>query len=196
MSESELLREILADRIFFDDSKGGVTFSGGEPLLQHAFLSAMLKACRQHEIHTTVDTSGYTSEANLRSIVPFTDLFLYDIKFASDEKHREYTGVSNESILHNLNMLGHIHRQIWVRIPVIPGVNDMPEELEAMADLISRLKSARQVNLLPYHKTGMHKFPRTGRNYRLTDVAPPSKEYMEAVGEKFASLRLPVIIGG
>ena len=196
MSEADLLRDILADRIFFDDSKGGVTFSGGEPLLQHAFLSAMLKACRAREIHTTVDTCGYTTEANLRNIVPVTDLFLFDIKFADDQKHREFTGVSNESILHNLAMLGHIHRQIWVRIPVLPGVNDSPGELEAMAELIAGLKSVRQVNLLPYHKMGLHKFSRAGRDYRLADIVPPSREYMEAVREKFASLRLPIIVGG
>lgn len=194
MAESDLLREILSDRIFFDDSKGGVTFSGGEPLLQHAFLSAMLKACRACEIHTAVDTCGYTSEANLRRIVPVTDLFLFDLKFVNDDKHREFTGVSNKSILHNLTMLGHIHRQIWVRIPVIPGVND--GELEAMADLIAGVKSVRQVNLLPYHQTGLHKFARTGRDYRLAGVMPPSREYMEAVREKFASLRLPIIVGG
>jgi pyruvate formate lyase activating enzyme len=196
MTQPELLREILADRIFFDDSKGGVTFSGGEPLLQHPFLRAMLIACRGREIHTTVDTCGFASEAHFRNIVPVTDLFLFDLKFIDDAKHREFTGVSNEAILHNLQVLGQIHRHIWIRVPVIPGVNDSPKELEAMGRLIAGLKAVRQVNLLPYHKTGIHKFSRMGRPYCMGDIAPPSQEYMEAVAERFASLNLPIIIGG
>ena len=196
MTVPQVIEAIRADRIFYDDSGGGVTFSGGEPLLQSAFLGGLLRACRAEGIHTAVDTSGFASDSVLRTIAGLADLVLYDLKFIDDGGHVEFCGVSNRQILVNLETLDRIHRNIWIRIPVIPGINDRPEELTAMVRFIGRLSSVRQVNLLPYHRTGVHKFQRLGKPYLLANITPPSAEYMEAVAARFADAGLNIKIGG
>jgi pyruvate formate lyase activating enzyme len=196
MSVARVLEEILADRIFYDESKGGVTISGGEPLVQFEFLKGFLEACQSRGVHTAVDTCGFAPLEHLMAIVPLTDLFLYDLKFVDEASHREFTGVSNELILKNLAALAQTHRNVWLRIPIIPRVNDSTAELEAMARLAAELPGVRQVNLLPYHQTGIHKFARLGQPYRLGDIAPPTPEYLKAVAARFAALGLHAKVGG
>ncbi len=196
LTAEQALAELLADRIFYEESGGGITFSGGEPLMQPEFLKDLLTACRAQGINTAVDTCGFAPREQLLAVAALTDLFLYDLKFVDDAKHREYTGVSNATILENLQALSGIHKNIWIRIPIIPGLNDCPEELEAMARLVASLSGVQQVNLLPYHKTGIHKFKRLGQNYRLADTVPPSREYMEAVAQRFNALGLNAKAGG
>ncbi len=192
----EVLAEVLKDRLFYDDSGGGATFSGGEPLLQPGFLKGLLLACRARGIRTAVDTCGFGSEADLLAVAPLADLFLYDLKFMDDAQHARYTGASNATILSNLRALGRVHGNIWIRIPILPGLNDGPEHLEAMAHCAASTPGVRQVNVLPYHEAGTHKLPRLGRPHRLEDMAPPSAEYVEEVAARFRGFGLTVKIGG
>lgn len=192
----ELLETLEQDRVFYQDSGGGVTFSGGEPLRQFEFLKEMLGACRDRQLHTVVDTCGFAPESDLLALAPLTGLFLYDLKMMDDVKHRQYTGVSNVRILSNLKALASAHERIWIRVPVIPGINDSEGELEALARFVATLHSVKQVNLLPYHRTGLPKSRRLGRADALADLAPPSDEAMRRAAAIFSGLGLTTKIGG
>lgn len=196
MTVDEVLEEIVRDGIFYEGSWGGATFSGGEPLMQPEFLLALLEACRRREIHTAVDTSGCVPQDSLLAVARFTDLFLYDLKTLDDDRHRRYTGVSNRSILANLHALGQAHGNIWVRMPLVPGVNDMPQDVEAVVRLAASIAGVRQVNLLPYHATGAAKFARLGRTYTAVDIRPPTKEFVEQVAAGLQGCGVPVLSGG
>jgi len=196
MTVSEVMNEVLKDRLFYDDSGGGVTFSGGEPLAQPEFLKELLAHCRTKEIHTAVDTSGFCPRQDLLSVAPLTDLFLYDLKIMDQTRHIQYTGVSNTPVLENLKALGGIHGNIWLRLPVIPGVNDDEKNLQAVAQIAVSIPAVRQVNLLPYHKTGIAKFKRLKQPYRLESVPDPSAELLEKVRQNFTAFGLTVKTGG
>jgi pyruvate formate lyase activating enzyme len=196
LTAAELLKEILTDRVFYDESQGGVTFSGGEPLSQPAFLRVALAGCRELGLHTAVDTCGFAPRKELLDVAPLVDLFLYDLKLMDDVRHREFCGASNQVILENLKALGRVHSNIWVRVPVIPGINDYPADLEAVAQFILRLQGVRRVHLLPYHRIGIGKFDRLGRAYRLNKTLPPSVEQLERALIPFASAGLPTTVGG
>ena len=196
MNAAEVLAEVLKDRVFYEESGGGVTFSGGEPLRQPRFLRALLQACRDAGLHTAVDTCGFAPKEDLLAVAPLADLFLYDLKFMDESRHARYTGASNVSILDNLRALGDIHGNIWIRVPIIPGLNDSARELEALARCAASVPGVRQVNVLPYHGAGAYKAPRVGRAYRLQETAPPSPEYMEDVAARFRGHGLSVRIGG
>jgi pyruvate formate lyase activating enzyme len=178
MTVTELMTEIMKDAVFYEESGGGVTFSGGEPLLQSEFLYEVLRQCKAREIHTAVDTTGFAKQSDLLKIAALTDLFLYDVKLMDDEAHRKYTGVSNRIILENLKLLSAQHGNILVRIPVIPGVNDQPENMRATGEFLAGLSGVRGVSLLAYHKTGVEKYRRMAMPYRLPDTEPPSSEAM------------------
>jgi pyruvate formate lyase activating enzyme len=181
MNVHEVMAEVLLDRIFYEESVGGVTFSGGEPFMQPRFLRSLLEACRAEGIHTAVDTSGYVSKEDLLAVAPLVDLFLYDLKIMDDKLHRQWTGVSNATILENLPALGNIHRNIWIRMPLIPGFNDDPEHVEAVARFAASMPGVRQVNLLPYHATAAHKWKSLGMSNKPdADRAPVSCEKIEA----------------
>jgi pyruvate formate lyase activating enzyme len=196
MNAAEVLAEVLKDRVFYEESGGGVTFSGGEPLRQPRFLKALLQACRDAGLHTAVDTCGFAPKEDLLAAAPLADLFLYDLKFMDESRHARFTGASNVSILDNLRALGGIHGNIWIRVPIIPGLNDGARELEALARCAASVPGVRQVNVLPYHGAGAYKSPRVGRAYRLQETAPPSPEYMEDVAARFRGHGLSVRIGG
>jgi pyruvate formate lyase activating enzyme len=196
MNAAEVLAEVLKDRVFYEESGGGVTFSGGEPLRQPRFLQALLQACRDAGLHTAVDTCGFAPKEDLLAAAPLADLFLYDLKFMDESRHARFTGASNVSILDNLRALGDIHGNIWIRVPIIPGLNDSARELEALARCAASVPGVRQVNVLPYHGAGAYKSPRVGRAYRLQETAPPSPEYMEDVAARFRGHGLSVRIGG
>lgn len=196
MTVADVLAEVARDSVFFDDSSGGVTFSGGEPLLQDAFLMRLLEASRAQGLHTAVDTCGFAPTETLLSIARLTDLFLYDLKTMDDAKHRQFTGVSNDVILENLMALDRGGSDIWIRIPLVPGVNDDEAELGAMMKFLKGLSSVRQVNLLPYHRTGIQKSRRLGRSPRLAELGPESTQRAEAAARLFEVLGVPVRIGG
>ncbi len=159
-SADEVLCEIEKDRAFYDNSGGGATFSGGECMLQLDFLCEILKKCKENGIHTAVDTAGNVPWESFERILPYTDLFLYDVKAVSGELHRNGTGVSNELILENLKKLSRC-ADIIVRIPVIGGYNDNREEMKKAAEFLHGL-GIKKVELLPYHAMGENKYDAIG----------------------------------
>jgi pyruvate formate lyase activating enzyme len=196
LEPGELVRQLLRDRIFFDESGGGVTFSGGEPLAQPAFLVEALGRLRAEGVHTALDTCGFAPWSALREAAGLASLVLYDLKLMDDARHRAATGQSNRIILDNLKALAGVHRDIWIRVPVIPGVNDDEANLSAAARFLDPLAGIRQVDLLPYHRTGEAKFARMGRSYPLAGLASPTPQRLEALAELFRARGLATTIGG
>ncbi len=159
MSSDEIMEMIRKDEVFYRSSGGGVTFSGGEPLLQATFLKELLEKCKSENFHTTVDTSGFTNKADFAEIIEFTDLFLYDLKPMDPQEHLYYTGVSNRIILENLDFLYENGKKIIIRIPLIPGITDTGENIHSVITFLSHLKEKIvEVNLLPYHSIGKNKY--------------------------------------
>lgn len=191
-----LMQAINSDRVFYEQSGGGVTFSGGEPLAQVGFLKSMLQTCKAAGIHTAVDTSGYTSWKNLAAVLDDTDLFLYDLKLMDDERHQEFTGVSNRLILENLEHLAQSGAAIWIRYPLVPGINDQPENIDALIDFIKPLAGVQQINLLPYHNAAGQKYLGLGQQYLLRELAVHSPRQMAAIQEQLKASGFAVMVGG
>jgi pyruvate formate lyase activating enzyme len=195
MSSSGLVKSLLRDRIFFDESGGGVTFSGGEPLVQAPFVIEAMSLLRAEGVHTALDTCGYVDWQELAEAAGHACLVLYDLKLMDDARHKAATGVSNASILQNLKALSDIHPSIWIRIPIIPGINDDPANLEATAEFLEPLQGIRQVDLLPYHPMGEAKSIRVGLT-GLHDIETPSAGDLEALAARFRARGLNTTIGG
>ncbi len=197
-SVNDILEFVEKERIFILQSGGGVTFSGGEPMMQTDFLIEALKACKSKEYHTAVDTSGYSAPENFRSVMPFTDLFLFDLKHIDDSRHIRLTGVSNKLILSNFRMLAGSGKDIMVRVPVIPGINDDSKNMENLKKLIldNIGPNIKKISLLPYHKTGISKYRKFNRPDLMEGVTPPSKERMNELKEFFVGTGIKVKIGG
>jgi pyruvate formate lyase activating enzyme len=181
LSVAQVMEVIGRDRPFYDESGGGATFSGGEPLLQPEFLEELLNSCRAQEIHTALDTCGYAPWVVLDRIHDYVDLFLYDIKTLDDDQHRALTGVSNRVILENLWALSERGHKIIVRVPLIPGINDGDDNIRRTGALAASLPTPAQVELLPYHRIGVEKYGHTARQYALANVHPPSLERMAEI---------------
>jgi pyruvate formate lyase activating enzyme len=192
----ELINEIIKDRVFYEESNGGVTFSGGEPLMQPQFLFEALKACKSSGINTTVDTSGFAPEEVIKNTSEITDLFLFDLKLMNDELHQKYTGVSNQLILKNLLELDKLDKKIIIRIPIIPGLTDTDENLLAIRGFISYIKNIVEINLLPYHRAGEGKYIKYGKENKMNETGSPDEEHMENIKQLFSKLKLKVKIGG
>ena len=175
----QVLAEVERDVVFYDQSGGGVTLTGGEPLFQPRFVIELLRACKAHAIHTTLDTSGYVPWKVLAEAVNVTDLFLYDLKLMDEERHRKYTGVSNRLILANLRSLAETGAEIIVRIPLIPGVNDDEDNLRRTGHFLADLPQITRVEVLPYHDIARAKYSALELAYRLPEVLTPSSERLE-----------------
>lgn len=160
----EVMKEVLKDRVFYKNSKGGVTLSGGEPLIYAAFVEELLMELKKENIHTAVDTCGAVDFKVLERISKYTDLFLYDIKSMDEEKHILYTGVSNKNIIENLIKLSKIHNNINLRLPIIEGINADENHIFEILKLIKNT-NIKKINLLPYHDIAMHKYEKLGRKY-------------------------------
>jgi pyruvate formate lyase activating enzyme len=196
MEAVTLVKTLLRDRIFFDESGGGVTFSGGEPLMQAGFVTEAMRLLAAEGVHTALDTCGFGRWQDLREAAAHANLVLYDIKLMDDARHKAATGVSNDVILENLEALAKIHPAIWIRVPVIPGVNDDDVNLDATAAFLRPLSGIRQVDLLPYHPTGEAKFARVGMDYSLQDTLSPTHERLETLATHFRARGLTTTIGG
>ncbi len=191
----EILAEIEQDLIFYEQSGGGVTFSGGEPLLQPALLKALLHACAEKDIHTALDTCGYATWESIDQIRETVGIFLYDLKLMGDAQHRKYTGVPNRLILNNLQRLSEQRERIVVRVPVIPGINDQTDHLHQIGNFLAGLPFLERVDLLAYHKIGIGKYTSLQKEYQLTDVQPPSGERMAELAGICEGYGLNVKIG-
>jgi len=192
----EVLTEIEKDLIFYDESGGGVTFSGGEPLLQAAFLEALIEACNAHNIHTTLDTSGYAPPEIFRVVAAKSDLIFFDLKMMDDERHLKFTGVSNKLILNNLKDMAGNGQRINIRFPLIPGMTDDPENVQQMAQFVKSLATIGQIDLLPYHRTAEGKYERLGRANRMEGVSPLADEQVQNIKQELETYGFCVNIGG
>jgi pyruvate formate lyase activating enzyme len=195
-SVDELMNEIVKDKIFFEESGGGITFSGGEPLMQSEFLTELLFECKSAGIHSTVDTSGYASTDIINKVAKDTDLFLYDLKLFNDDDHQKYTGVSNQTILKNLIQLDQLGRKIIIRIPIVPELTDTNENLFAIRGFISYLNNVIEVNLLPYHRAGEGKYKKYGLENKMVKIESTSATKIENIKLFFSELNCKVKIGG
>ena len=191
-----VLAEVVKDIPFYDDSEGGVTFSGGEPLMQPAFLLDLLKACGKNEIHRAVDTTGYAPQKDLLAVAAHTDLFLYDIKHLDPEAHLAFTGVTNQTILENLKQLARNGAQITIRLPVIPQFNDHISHLTQMGHFLSSLPGIRSVHLLPFHQRARAKYERLGMCLPHEDIAKPTAPHIQHLAQRLEQFQLKVRIGG
>jgi pyruvate formate lyase activating enzyme len=192
----EVMQQLDRDSIFYDESGGGVTFSGGEPLFQPQFLLELLKQCKKREYHTAVDTSGFGLPDTIKAIISYTDLFLFDLKHMDDEAHLKHTGVSNSLILENLQTISRLGGRIFIRIPLIPGINDDEKNIMATSKLIQDTPGIEQVNVLPYHNIAEDKYSRLGIANNRVHIPVPSEEYIEAIAVRFMAYGVRVKIGG
>lgn len=184
-SADKIMQVIDKDIVFYDQSSGGVTFSGGEPLMQPDFLVELLSKCKKKEIHTTVDTSCYAKHDILESVSKNTDLFLCDLKHMDSEKHKMFTGIGNDEIIENIRWLVSAGKEIIIRIPLIPSFNDDAPSIEALSCFVQTLESIDRVDILPYNKGGIEKARRLLSNYDLMEF---EAQCDETVSEKMRIL--------
>jgi len=196
MSVSETVHEALRDRVFYDQSGGGVTFSGGEPLRQAAFVLDCLRALAELQVHTAVDTCGLAERDDLLRAAELADLFLFDVKHLDAARHSEWVGASNERIIENLHALARVHPAIWLRVPVVPGVNDDAINLRRTAELAASLPGVERVSLLPYHDLGAGKRERVGLGAPSFAGSSPGPDRMREVAAVFEEEGLLAVIGG
>jgi len=195
MSVNEVMTEIVKDSIFYDESGGGVTFSGGEPLMQQQFLNALLLSCRESGIHTAVDTTGFASKSVMKLIAENTDLLLYDLKHLDNQAHIKYTGVPNIQILQNLIMLDEMKKDVVIRFPVIPGVNNDDNNIAEMLIFLKGLKNIRKLTLLPYHTIASHKYNKMNMPNKMEGKKALEKADLEEIKNKFENIGFQVKIG-
>ncbi|HHZ01652.1 MAG TPA: glycyl-radical enzyme activating protein [Tissierellia bacterium] len=191
----EVVKEVLKDRVFYKNSGGGATLSGGEPLIHVDFIEELLKRLKEENIHTAVDTCGAVAFNILERTAKYTDLFLYDIKLMDEEKHIFYTGVSNKLIIENLIKLSEIHKDINIRIPLIEGINADVSNIIEIIKLMEKTNT-KKVNLLPYHSIAIHKYKKLGLEYQSDKMSRPSEEKLNYFKGLFQEKGFLVKIGG
>ena len=197
MSVNEIIDIIEKERIFFDQSGGGVTFSGGEPLIHTKMLMNLLDECGKRGIHRAVDTAGNVSTRTILEVAEQTDLFLYDLKMMDSDLHRKWINAGNEKILHNLKALAEASKHIIIRIPLIGGVNDADENIELTAKFISRLAGEKKlVHLLPYHAIAENKYMKLGKSVDFEKLREPDKETLDRAIAKFGEYGILASVGG
>lgn len=179
MTVEQVMEEVLKDIFFYKTSKGGVTFSGGEPLLQIDFLEELLLTCKQNNLHTAIETAGNTNWESFERIAPYTDLFLYDLKIMNADLHKQVTGVDNHRCLSNLKQLIEKGKEVRVRIPVIPGINDFEVAIKEIVDFVISLDKKTTIELMPFHKMGQSKYDSLGLTYKAKDLNAPSQEVIQ-----------------
>lgn len=178
MTPDEVLKEVEKDKVFYETSNGGVTLTGGEPISQPEFLTEFLKKCKEAGIHTAVETSGCGKWEIYERILPYVDLFMYDLKEMDGKKSHEYIGIKPDLILENAEKISRV-KPVWIRVPVIPGYTANEGNIRHIAEFIaSKLSSVERIDLLPHHRLGEPKYKTLGRKYALDGVQPPNKEEM------------------
>ncbi|SIQ22519.1 glycyl-radical enzyme activating protein [Halanaerobium kushneri] len=171
VSVEEVMDEVIKDKKFYDNSGGGITVSGGEPTVQIDFLVKLLEKCKQENIHTAIETCGYAKESNYKKIISLVNLFLFDYKITGKNRHKKYTGVSNELILSNLDFLCNRDANVILRCPIIPGINNCDEHYKAIADLSNKYKSILETHIMFYNNWGISKNKNIGNiNYFETKM--------------------------
>lgn len=180
MSAEEIIAKILKDKLYFENSGGGLTLSGGEVTMQSKNVKGLLKLAKKEGIHTCIETCGYVREKGLSELLPYVDLVLFDYKITASDEHEYYTGKSNEIILENLQFLNDQGKKIVLRTPIIPGINDSDQHFAAIAALCKRFKQIERVEMMPYHNWGVHKYEEIGRMPPELDIETPDSEVIDA----------------
>jgi pyruvate formate lyase activating enzyme len=183
MTVDEVMEEVLRDKVFYETSGGGVTLSGGDPVMQCAFSRALLEKCKNVGLHTAVETAGNSQWRTLASLLPVTDLVMMDIKHVNPEKHENATGVSNRRILENAVRLSKTDKPLIIRVPVIPGINDSVDEIEAIAKLVRGFPNLQYLELLPFHRFGEAKYQALGLKYPASHLVTPTQDKMRGLAE-------------
>ena len=191
-NEDEILQTVLRDQVFYAD-QGGVTFSGGECLLQADFVASVIRLAKAQNIHTAIDTCGYVPWSEIEKTLECCDLYLYDVKCFTPSLHKKFTGVDNAVILENLQRLAGCGKDIWIRIPVIPTFNDDPAEMEAIAGILAPLSCVNRVTLMPYHVLGASKYKTLGLTYPFPTGLRISPEQLAAYRRIFEAKNIPVL---
>lgn len=192
----EVMQQIEKDTIYYDESGGGVTFSGGEPLSQAEFLLDLLRSCQARGIRTALDTCGHAAPAVFQEVAENVDLFLYDLKLLDERRHDEFTGDTNDTILDNLRWLAERGADVVVRFPLLPGINDDDENLRALAKFLTSLPKSYPVDILPYHRLGVDKYTRLDREHRMPQLEPPTQGDVLAVATQLHDYGLHVTVRG
>ena len=196
MTAREVLDLVEADQPFYDESGGGMTLSGGEPLLQPRFTAALLLGARKRGIRTAIETSGYASWRTWKSLLPSLDLILYDLKEVDPARHERFTGVPNDLILENIKQLAATDKKVIIRRPVIRGYNDSPASIRSLGRFVQGLKTIHEVDLLPYHRLGQSKYQRLGKDYVMGDAPTMKNDEVNEARDILQSCGLNVKIGG
>ncbi len=197
MTVPEVLKEVLTDRIFFDESGGGVTLSGGEPMLQAEFALELLMALKSEGLHTAMDTCGQVRREDVEKILPYADLFLFDLKLMDEQAHFEYTGVSNKLIHDNLIFLVESGKKVHIRFPVIPGITDTQKNILGLEEFLMRLQPGiRRIHLLPFHTGAEAKYSRLQMLNRMKEVKSLQREDLDPLKSELEALNFEVLIGG
>lgn len=195
MSVEEVMDEVLRDKTFYETSGGGVTLSGGDPLMQPQFSRAILERCKSEGLHTAIETAANCRWEDLIQMLPVTDLVMMDIKHLNPDRHREVTGVSNSLILKNAERLAETDKPVIIRVPIIPGVNDNLEEISAIARFVQPFPNLCYLELLPFHRLGQSKYRALGLDYRASGLKTPSKEWMKKLASAARKPGVNVRIG-
>ena len=193
---AEVMAEIVKDNVFYEESGGGATFSGGEPLAQPEFLEELLLACKDARVHTAVDTSGFAEPEVVERIASLADMFLYDLKVMDDDAHLRLTGFSNRQILANLENLSRRGCEIVIRVPLIPGLNDGEDALRTLGVYVAELPHTHPIDVLPYERVGVEKYARMNLAYRLPDVMTPDAAAAAKAASILENYGLDVTVGG
>ncbi len=196
VSADEIIQEIEKDTIFYDESNGGATFSGGEPLSQPDFLMALLKKCRDREIHTAIDTTGFAAPDVFENAVNLANLVLFDLKLVDEAAHQRFTGVSNKIISQNLDLAAASKTPLRIRVPIIPGITDTRDNIKAISHHLRSLPDVNRIDILPFHRIAEKKYERLGMVNKMTDYRPPTQKTMDEIKDIFESSGFKVHIGG
>ena len=189
---NDLMEDINKYKSFMKFSGGGITVSGGEPLLQPSFVEELFKRCKEEGIHTTIDTSGCIMNSETKKVMEYTDLVLLDIKSYNPAKYKEVTGVSVTPTLEFAKYLSSINKPMWVRYVLVPGLTDDLDEIEELALFLSKLTNIERVEILPFHKMGEYKWEELGYEYRLKNTEPPTDESVSKAKEIFRQYKLNI----
>ncbi|MCY6369674.1 pyruvate formate-lyase-activating protein [Clostridium ganghwense] len=188
ISSEELINKIIKFKPYFKNN-GGVTFSGGEPLMQPKFLLEMLKLCKKHNIHTTIDTSGCGS-GNYEEILKYTNLILLDIKHSTNDEFKTLTGVSMKNLIKFIEVINSSHTKVWIRHVIIPGITDSNKHLEKLKEIIKKIKNVEKIEFLPYHTLGIDKYKTLNYDFKLKNLEPMDKNKCKALEQTFITTLL------
>lgn len=195
MSAEEVAKEVLKDKVFYKNTGGGVTVSGGEPLMQIDFTAEILRRVKEESAGTCIETAGNVPWTSFEKVLPYTDLFLYDVKFRDTDLHREWIGCGNDLILSNLQRLSERGKEIIVRIPLIPEVND-GQEFRDMIDCVAEMKGIKEVHILPFHQLGSSKYDQLKMDYTMRGYREDNEEMVRECEQYAAEKGFRVSVGG